>query len=63
MPLYPVAKQSKRNNMENDRDYLNEAYLIAWGESLLLPEREHLQALIEHHNETLIRLEAVIKEG
>lgn len=48
---------------DEHRDYLTEAYAIAWGESLLLPERAHLTALIEHHNNTLIRLEAVIKEG
>lgn len=30
------------------RDYLTEAYLIASGESRLLPERAHIEALIRH---------------
>jgi hypothetical protein len=48
---------------EIKRDYLKEAYQIAWSESLLLPEKAHLTALITHHNDTLIKLESVIKEG
>lgn len=32
---------------ENGRNYLKEAYAIAEGKSMLLPEVEHLQILVE----------------
>ena len=34
--------------MEGERDYLKEAYEIAEGKSSLLPQVEHLNALVEH---------------
>lgn len=33
---------------ENDRDYLTEAFRIAAGATLLLPQRAHVDALIAH---------------
>lgn len=51
------------NDCKPERNYLEEAYSIAWGESKLLPERAHIQAIIDHNNDTLIRLETVIREG
>ena len=41
---------------EPERNYLDEARQVLAGQTLRLPEKRHLEALVEHHECVLIRL-------
>jgi hypothetical protein len=46
-----------RYTMESPRNYLQEAYAILRGETMMLPIREHLQALADRVTELAATLE------